>query len=307
MSELAELAREMGIDPSQLMAGGGSPSVYLGGQTGPMPVERGPFPGPDRDPDRAFQPAPILGSGPLADGDKAFRAVESPRGEHVGNVEQLLSELFTMNESRLQSLQRDLLDGGFYRVAPENVGWGTPDEATVDAYNTALNRAATYYAAGVKKTPREVIKDAAKARLEAEEEFKQGVVGGGNVYTINLSDPASLRKVADSISSRVLGKKADPEIEAKIANAIRSAQASEQGKVNQAMEAAKRRRHGQNLAAQGGESGYAPPTTVTQQAVDPEARAEEMLRSEFPLEAAGMEAADGYRSFLGLLAPGGIR
>lgn len=268
--ELQELASELGVDTSQVGVSGGGASEA---------------------------PSVYLG----ADGRPGTPDAVAP-------VDTLLSDLFKMKEDRLRDLQRQLFDGGFFGSVPaERIGWGTADESTVAAYDVALRRSALYYEAGVKKTPSQIIKEAGGARQEAEEGFRQGVSGGGNVYTVNLSDPASLRSLADKVSSAVLGRKATPEVEKKIADAVRASQAGEQGKVNQARESAARREFTARQGAVQGQSGFIPGETVTSEQVDPEARAEEMLRSEFPLEAAGMDAADGYRTFLGLLAPGGIR
>lgn len=271
--ELAETARELGIDPSQLSGVGGGPSVYLG---------------------------PGASETPLAEPQERNRLTDE-----TSPVSEMLSDVLKMAEDKpaqFRRLQQRLFDGGFYgRTSESSINWGSPDDLTISAYDKLLNTAAAYYEAGVDKTPDDVLDEFARNRQQNVEDGAgaAGKVGGGGVYTVSLSDPAALRQLADTVSREVLGERASPEMQAKVASAIRQAQSSSQTSVADAQERSRQARYET-------EDGYIAPETVAAEQVDPQARATEMIRSSDPLGAAGMAAGDGYRTFLQLLRPGGI-
>lgn len=268
--ELQRMADELGIDTSQLSGGAGF-QVYIGGGQPRFIRRRG----------------PSTSTGPLADPDQAFRSVPGEPEPFVedapdatSTVDELLKGLFTKDPDELRRLQSRMVDAGYFRVRPENIGWGRADRHTVDAYNSFLNEAAAYYQAGIRKPLDSILDEAIRARQEGEEMAEPEPAD-----VIRLSDPASLRRIVQTVANELTGGKVDPEVESRIANAIRSAEFNTQAEV---------------LDAPDGGS-------VTVDSVDARSRAEELLRAEMPEQVAATQGADGYRAFLQMLGPGGIR
>lgn len=210
--ELEQLLRQNGVDPAAAGGGGfgGGPQVFLG---------------------------PAEGSFPTTAASEVGRAGVLAPTDNTTSIDGMLRDLFRIAEEQpdqLRDLQTKLFRAGFYGSTPAGrVGWGTPDELTVQAYETALQRSAAFYSAGEKKTPSEVIQDAIRARQQSgvDQLAEAGVIGGGNTYVINTDDPAALRQLTDRVGQAVIGKKPDAELRDKIVASIRAAQSEQQQNV----------------------------------------------------------------------------
>lgn len=307
--ELAQLLAGQGIDLSQLGGGGGPSGLSqfgLGGQFATAEVFDG----------ATFKPRGV---------DIPFVAqndVNQPiRSDDTSTIDDHIAGLFTMSRDKLENLQRRLWEGGYYGdVDPSEVRWGNPADAAA-AYSGALTEAAIFYAGGINKTVDEVIADARKDRqqgADTEEEVSELLTGGG-ADTIQLSDPATIRTVADAISQKILGRRLTARQKAEIVSEIQGAEgSSQQGAIDAARatepdvstdELGQTTVNGEVYIPD--ESGQdtpldVPRATITATDVDPRARIEELLRTRFPREAAGTDASDGYRAVLSMLGAGGL-
>lgn len=123
----------------------------------------------------------------------------------IRNASEVELDLYRLAPPELAALQKRLFDAGFYPgdVDLEDIDFGNYDEDTARAWATAVKRAANFFAAGQDKTLDEIIGESASIRLASGRGGKKG--GSGQVA--QLPNPLDIRKVAEGVAKKVIGRK----------------------------------------------------------------------------------------------------
>lgn len=315
---LEQLAREFGLDPSQLGgAGQANPyGIFLGGLTGEEQVVSGVDLAP---PGRVPIPPNLFGR------EREAYATAHRDDEREGVVYStsgdLLKAFYKMTPSVLRRMQALLFAGGFYgNLEVTDVPWGEHDEASFAAWAQAIARTARINAAGRPLTHSQVISEAATAAgldpgdlaeaLEAGdagiEELLSRLVGGeeeeGRVIDILLSDPNSLRATMDRASSAVLGRKSNAAEQRMFISMIHGLQ--RQGQIARQTAEPDTVEVGTDPAGLLGidDSPLQPGDVITEFAPPDEgATAEALARQENPAEAGAHDIALQFAAFLDML------
>lgn len=143
---------------------------------------------------RAVKGLPLEAEAPPDDGE-----------DETQSADEMKKDLYRKLPGDLSALQKRLFVGGFYNASldAEDIRWGDYDEQTKLAYDRAVDRAASFYGAGQKKTFDQVLDDAVTRGTET------GLAGQGSARAKtppSFSHPDDIRTVAMRISSKVLGK-----------------------------------------------------------------------------------------------------
>lgn len=318
---LAALAESFGLSPEDLRAGmaaaaqgaGGDPliPVFTGYRQRPGmgedPTEywlyEGATPGRQNRPGQRpydINVTPGRVRRPSFIGDVPTDAVE----DTTSTTTELLTEFYKWDRDELMENQRLLYAAGFYGdVDIAKVPWGVHDEASFQAWGQAVNRAASFYAAGRKLTVEQVLRTAARERLGADPNGAGGQGGAGAV--VSLSDPVGLGQLLDSTANSVLGRKATPAEQRMFVGIVHRLQRESQLAAQQSATPATvdTDRSGDLSAAEVDSAlaarGSGGATEVVQPS--PEAQAAELLRQQNPAEAGAHDVADQFANFVGLL------
>lgn len=188
----------------------------------------------------------------------------------MGTVGGQIQRIYRMKPAEISAWQAKLYEGGFYPASykPEDITPGVVDGATAQAWETAVMLAARATAAGQNTSLEDVILESAQALGYT----GPGGGGGGAAYQpTRLSDPATLRSMADQISASLIGRKLTDMEKQKIVDQIHAAETGFYGSVR----------------AQAG--------TLTE--VDPQARIQESIQESFRNEYEATNVANTYDMF----------
>lgn len=176
-----------------------------------------------------------LGNAPITTvSGRLLRQVGESPASGKTTVNQAMSDLLGMSQLEIERLQDKLIDAGIIPPgAAKTLRRGQADPTTRAAYRLLLEEA-------VLRPDTPLTEILASRRAEQPQDQEPGVVGGNNTYRISVSDPAELRKLADTISVDILGRRAEPGEQARIVAAIQGAEVSNQRALNGAQEAAER-------------------------------------------------------------------
>lgn len=197
----------------------------------------------------------------------------------IRTVEKSLADFYQSDPGDLAKLQEALYGAGLYSSSYYNENGprpnlGVPDEDSFAAWKTLVIRAAR-----AKKPIRDMLMDAQKAFATAG--AGRGAGGGGSrqIRSYSLSDPATLRKIAEEVGQEVYGRAPDPKLVAQFIA----------------------KRHGEEKSAQA--VNYTGGTAI--QPGDPRASLEEQLRAAVPAEAEAHDAARLFEGFLSMIGGDG--
>lgn len=149
---------------------------------------------------------------------------------------QMEKDFYSLDPTERATLQKRLYAGGFYGdIDPEKVILGIPDETSFRAYRTAVGRAASYYAAGQRKTLDDVLDEAAGIweQVNGPGGAGAGGRGGGSgsgkqPLTVALTSPEDLRAVAQKTATSTLGRALTDQEIGRFVSAFHSSQSSAQ-------------------------------------------------------------------------------
>lgn len=143
-------------------------------------------------------------------------------------AESMMLELYSKDREELMALQRRLFAAGFYGNAElGDIEWGIPDATTQRAWESAVGRAANYFAAGKKVT----IDDMIDETIQDRNELGLNDLGAQDPYedlVISLSDPVSVAQQADILGQRIMGRRLRPEEQRLVIAALHSAERTNQ-------------------------------------------------------------------------------
>lgn len=182
-------------------------------------------------------------------------AGDIPGLEGATTVGQALQDFMDMSPAQLQYLQMQLYDAGFYTnadgspMSAADINFGSPgDPASWTAFTRALGEASqSHVSLSV------TLQGRTQAGAGANNLLPSPATGGGNVYTIDLSNPTSVKYTADQIFQSALGRNAtDSEVQ-DITNKLRSQETQqgltqEQGKEQQSQAAYQANVNQRNIA-----------------------------------------------------------
>lgn len=134
-----------------------------------------------------------------------------------GSLDTVLTSIASMSEAQISYLQRRLFQAGFYRSAvydnASSIHWGMIDNATLDALNAAVDKAAINQ---VDNFDQFLENERHRFGLDGVAADGQTVTGAGGgtggsgdrpVIDIVLSDPDAIRLTAESTAVELLGRK----------------------------------------------------------------------------------------------------
>lgn len=189
-------------------------------------------------------------------------------------VRSLLDELTRWDSSEIQQLQRELYAAGYFppQYYDDPTGhpilWGNKtDTATRRAFQLLLADGILYKGTSIDKILADRAQDFAQTGMLASgaRVRRAGVVGGGNLYTTELTDPATIRELSDEIAQGVLGRNIPEDKKAQYVDLLQRLERESQGKVHGAQEANAARNFAadtamadRNVAGQNGGSILAP-------------------------------------------------
>lgn len=124
---------------------------------------------------------------------------------------QLSQRVLFMPPAQLKQYQEKMLAAGMYRssVQAKDIAFGTRDQYTLEAWQNTVLTAAQYTAAGSKLTFDQVLNSFAESGAGLVAASGGGGGGGGAAayQPTQLTDPASLRQMADQISGKLIGRR----------------------------------------------------------------------------------------------------
>lgn len=153
---------------------------------------------------------------------KGFGKIPVVKKGKTKTYSQLIKEFYALPPTELKALQEKLYKAGFYgNMDREDIPFGDYDEMTMEAYKTALTRAANFRYSGVDITLDEML---AKASGSA----KAGKAGAEKAkFRPQLDDPADLAAVFRVASTAVKGRVSESEV-AELVEAYRGQQLAKQ-------------------------------------------------------------------------------
>lgn len=174
---------------------------------------------------------------------------EAPNTGQKTTLTQWLSSYYTMDNATRASMQKALYDAHMYPDAyynpklPEyrkpNLSGDPLDPGGVAAFKEAsilsINSQKPFDTL-VKEQTAAHADDAKTAGAAGPQVLAGGLVGGGNVYSTQASDPASLRALADKVATAVLGHSPGKDEQAKIVDTITEHQRAQDTAKNSASE-----------------------------------------------------------------------
>lgn len=152
-------------------------------------------------------------------------------------IGQALQDFMDLSPQDLLNLEMQLHDAGFYQngdgspMSAQDIRFGVPgDPASWTAFTRALAAAS---ASGVSLTA--LLQGRSQMGAGINQALPSAVTGGGNTYTIDLSNPETVKLAADQIFQSALGRNATSDEVSKITDSLRSQEtaqglAQEQGK-----------------------------------------------------------------------------
>lgn len=195
-------------------------------------------------------------------------------------VDDQRKRLLTMSPAELKMAQTALFTGSYYgqSVSAKEIQWGVADAATQDAWNNLLRDTLSYNAAGVLKTPDDVLKE------------RSGIgVANGMLDKLNAQqtpptiDPRDAAAIADQAALQLYGRKASPDEQRMIIYAVNN---SLKGQFD-------------NQVAAAGSSG----PVGGLQAANPSSIATDVLQQNNPQEAAQYGVTNSMNVLLKMLGP----
>lgn len=225
--------------------------------------------------------------------DPAFsdRLRPLPEEREFGTVEDVLLEIFRMPEEGLTNLQTRMFAAGFFpdSVEFEEIDFGNPDDpATQNAWERLVRSAEARLSAGDEfaMTPEEILNERINA-LGGLDKALEEEAAPEEPTIISLSNPQNLGMVMDRVGEQVLGRRPTADEKRMFVAMVHNLERS------QTIEATRAQR-------------LEGVTTEIQEAPAPQVAAEQFLRQRAPEDAAGMDVATAYRSFLSQLGAGGL-
>jgi hypothetical protein len=195
------------------------------------------------------------------------------RGERSYSVNEVTNLLYTMKPDELRRTQNMLRRAGYYDNEDGATFQGDPtDNATQIAWRRLISDSVKTGTPMVDLMKRRAVTFAEAQRRREEEEAK------ANMRDIQLTDSAAIRVRADELGQGILGRKMRPEEQSSLVEFIHGMQ----------------RKQGEAMAGQ--------PNGRIIEDIDVNARIEEYLTAQNPVEAGGKDAADAYELFTRLLA-----
>ena len=145
------------------------------------------------------------------------------REDAFTTVGDLLQEFYELERNDLVDLQQKLFVGGFYgpNVKIEDVQWGQFDDQSFSAWASAVARTARFTAAGRRLTVDDVIEAAGVA---AQMNQKPEEATPTETVIVSLTDPNTIREIADLAGRQGMGREATAEEEQLIIRTIHAAQ-----------------------------------------------------------------------------------
>lgn len=134
---------------------------------------------------------------------------------NASTIGQALQDLYSLSISQLMQLQNMLLQAGFYENADGSVlsdagaiAYGQADNQTWLALGRALVQAATSGQSVMGLLQNRI---ASGIGVSQQTTLPQAVIGGGNTYEIDLTQPGAVNEVTNSIFQAALGRNATPD------------------------------------------------------------------------------------------------
>lgn len=232
----------------------------------------------------------------LAGGNTGANAFSQPThvldDDGLRPIDSTASDLFVLPRNELIDLQNKLFASGFYGATPyDRVRIGARDPDTFRAFRAFLDQAALFNQEQQPDTTwrrflNRLVSSAGGVQGAIDAAEEEAEEGGGverePTFVVSLTDPAAIRKMLDSVSRDVIGRRLTPSQEQKFIGMFHNQQKSAQ------------------LAAQRAQfEGGGGTVTVTQPTL--EGQADEFLRQQFPQEAGAEEAAQYYEVFLDMI------
>lgn len=191
-----------------------------------------------------------------------------------------MQRLYSMAPAEVAQWQRKLFEGGFYgtSIQMSDIMPGVVDLNTSKAWQNALITAARYSSTGHDTTIEDVIDMTAQA-VDYQGTASGGGGGGGTYSPTRLTDPASLKAMADQISVNLIGRRLTEQEKTALVTKVHGAEAGFYDQVR----------------------GQAP--TLTD--VDPQAQIQQNIQQDFKSEYDATNVAHTYDIFSQILAGSG--